>query len=312
MKEKLSGLHNTLTALITPFDADGEIDLPCLKKLVKRQLDAGVGGLVACGTTAETPCLSEAERELVIKTVIETVDGKVPVIAGSGSNDTRRTVEETERVMRWGADAALVVTPYYNKPTQAGMLAHYQRVSEATGAPIIAYNVPSRTGSDLLPETLGALFEAQAIIGVKDATGSMQRATEIMIAVNAPREDFLMFSGDDFTMMPFIAIGGRGLISVVSNIAPKTTSWLLRLSRAGMFPEAWPVSKAMTRFVGALFKGPNPVPVKAAMALAGLCSPVMRLPLVAADDAMNAFLKAEIEIFKEAVGSADFAEMNDD
>lgn len=303
MTKTLDGMHGVLTALVTPFDPQGGLDLPALKRLVERQLKAGVGGLVACGTTGETACLNLEERAQVVQTVVEVTAGKVPVIAGSGSNDTRGTIEETRRVKEWGADAALVVAPYYNRPTQEGMYAHFSAVAEGGGLPVIAYNVPSRTASDLLPETVARLAKAGAIIGVKEATGSLRRATEVQIALQG--QELMLFSGDDFTIMPFISIGGRGVISVVSNLVPKATEWLIRLSRAGMFPEAWPVNQALTRLAGALFSLPNPVPVKAAMALTELCQPTVRSPLVEADAAFTAQLREEIIRFRRDAGNAD-------
>lgn len=307
MRKTLDGNHGVFTALVTPFDKNGELDIPTLKRLVERQIEAKVGGLVACGTTGETPCLSLTEREQVVKTVVEVAAGRIPVIAGSGTNCTRTTIEETLRVADCGADAALIVAPYYNKPTQEGMYAHYSAVHEQTDLPIIAYNVPSRTASDLLPETVGRLAKAGAIIGIKEATGDMRRTTEVQVEVGEGVE-FVVFSGDDFTVTPFISLGGRGVISVVSNLVPKAGDWLIKLSRAGMFPEVRPVSHAFTTLAKIMFELPNPVPVKAAMALYGLCEPTVRSPLVEGDAAFIERLKAAIVRFRAEAGNADLDE----
>ena len=187
-------LQGALTALVTPFDADGEVDVPALKRFVQAQLDHGIDGLVPCGTTGETSTMSGEEQERVVRTTVEVAAGKVPVVAGTGSNATKGTVAQTKRAMGWGIDAALVVVPYYNKPTQEGIYQHYKAVYEETGAPVIAYNVPGRTVVDLSSETLGRLAEDGLIIGVKDATANMTRAADNLVAVGRDRP-FAMLSG---------------------------------------------------------------------------------------------------------------------
>src|SRR5688572_9447946 len=174
----VTNFEGAMTALVTPFGDDDRVDVRALAKIVDQQIENGIDGLVACGTTGETPTLSDAEQELVVKTTIESSRGRVPVIAGTGSNSTKGAVESTKRAKSWGIDAALVVTPYYNKPTQEGLFRHYKAVFEEVGLPLVAYNVPGRTASDLMPETIGRLAEIGAIVGVKDATASMQRAVE--------------------------------------------------------------------------------------------------------------------------------------
>jgi 4-hydroxy-tetrahydrodipicolinate synthase len=295
--------HGAMTALVTPFGDDDRVDVRSLAKIVEKQIQNGIDGLVACGTTGETPTLSEAEQELVVKTVIETARGRAPVIAGTGSNSTKGAVESTKRAKAWGIDAALVVTPYYNKPTQEGLFQHYKAVFEEVGLPIVAYNVPGRTASDLMPETIGRLVEIGAIVGVKDATASMQRAVETLAAVGD--RPFSMISGDDFTILPFVACGGRGVISVVSNIAPGDTAKLVKVSAAGDWAVARPLNTKIVQLTKPLFSTSSPIPIKAAMGLCGWCSPRVRLPLVAADDKLVETMKAALEAYRGKSGSLD-------
>lgn len=280
-------LQGALTALVTPFDADDNVDTACLAKLVEAQIEHGIDGLVPCGTTGETPTLSADEQERVVRTTIETAQGRVPVIAGTGSNSTKIAVANTKRAQAWGIDAALVVCPYYNKPTQEGMYRHFKAVYDETGIAIVAYNVPGRTVSDLLPETIGRLAEEGIIIGVKDATANMQRAAETLAAVGRDRP-FAMLTGDDFTILPFVAVGGRGVISVVSNIAPGDTSRLVKETAAGNYDVARPLNDRIIALSRALFMSSNPIPIKAAMALAGWTPAAVRLPLVTTDEALSA------------------------
>jgi 4-hydroxy-tetrahydrodipicolinate synthase len=272
--------RGALTALITPFSANDEVDAKALRRIVDMQIDRGIDGLVACGTTGETPTLSTEEQEVVVRSVVEAAKGRVPVIAGTGSNSTRATVESTRRAAKWGAEAALVVCPYYNKPTQEGLFRHFKAVHEEAGLPVIAYNVPGRTVSDLLPETIGRLVEIGAIAGVKDATANMQRATETVSLVSAlGQRPFSFLSGDDFTILPFVACGGAGVISVVSNICPGDTARLVKLAEAGSYAEARPLHARIVDLTKALFSVSSPIPIKAAMGLAGWCLPKLRLPL---------------------------------
>ncbi len=284
LNDKLQG---ALTALVTPFDANDEVDTTCLAKLVEAQIAHGIDGLVPCGTTGETPTLSADEQERVVRTTIETAAGRVPVIAGTGSNSTKIAVANTKRAQAWGIDAALVVCPYYNKPTQEGMYRHFKAVHDETGIAIVAYNVPGRTVSDLLPETIGRLAEEGIIIGVKDATANMQRTAETLAAVGRDRP-FAMLSGDDFTILPFVAVGGRGVISVVSNIAPGDTSRLVKATAAGNYDVARPLNDRIIALSRALFMSSNPIPIKAAMALAEWTPAAVRLPLVTTDEALSA------------------------
>jgi 4-hydroxy-tetrahydrodipicolinate synthase len=271
-------LQGAITALITPFDDKDEVDVRALSRIVDAQITRGIDGLVACGTTGETPTLSSEEQERVVKTVIEASKGRVPVIAGTGSNATKATVEQTKRAEKWGAEYALVVCPYYNKPTQEGLYRHFKAVHDETGMPIVAYNVPGRTVSDLLPETIARLVDAGAIIGVKDATANMQRATETLALVDKSKT-FHLISGDDFTILPFVALGGVGVISVVSNLCPGDTAKLVKLTAEGRLAEARPLHERIVVLTKALFSVSSPIPVKAGMSIAGWCQSRLRLPL---------------------------------
>ena len=278
-------LKGALTALITPFDAAGEVDLVALERIVQKQLAQGIDGLVPCGTTGETPTLEVSEQERVVRTVVDLADRRVPVIAGTGSNSTRIAIEQTRRAKAWGVDAALVVCPYYNKPTQEGMFQHFKAIWEATGMPLVVYNVPSRTVTDLLPETIGRLAEAGIIVGIKDATADMARCAETRTAVGDRSVAFL--SGDDFTILPYMATGGVGVISVVSNLCPADTSRLVMESAAGNFAVARPLNQRLVALTRVLFSSSSPIPLKAGMAAAGWCENRLRLPLCSGDAALT-------------------------
>jgi 4-hydroxy-tetrahydrodipicolinate synthase len=296
-------LEGAFTALVTPFGADDEVDLVALAKIVEAQLAAGIDGLVPCGTTGETPTLSDDEQERVVRTVVEAAGGRVPVIAGTGSNSTRVAVAQTRRALGWGIDAALVACPWYNKPTQEGLFRHFVAIHEATGARIVAYNVPGRTASDLLPETIARLVEAGAIVAVKDATADMIRATETLALVPRDRP-FSLLSGDDFTILPFVACGGKGVISVVSHLVPGDTARLVRAAAAGQLDVARPLHERIVRLTRPLFSVSNPIPVKAAMARAGWCSARVRLPLVEGDAALGARMVAAMNHYRGAAPDA--------
>jgi 4-hydroxy-tetrahydrodipicolinate synthase len=290
-------LEGAFTALVTPFTADDEVDLGALRRIVEAQLGAGIDGLVPCGTTGETPTLSDDEQERVVRTVVEAAAGRVPVVAGTGSNSTRVAVAQTRRALAWGIDAVLVACPWYNKPTQEGLFRHFVAIREETGARVVAYNVPGRTVSDLLPETIARLVEAGAIVAVKDATADMIRATETLTLVPRDRE-FSLLSGDDFTILPFVACGGRGVISVVSHLVPGDTARLVREAAAGRLDAARPLHERIVRLTRPLFSVSNPIPVKAAMARAGWCAARVRLPLVEGDEALGARLAAAMNHYR--------------
>lgn len=297
MTNLIDRLQGAMTALVTPFDDAHEVDTARLAKHVNAQIEHGIDGLVPCGTTGETPTLTAAEQERVVKTTIEAAAGRVPIIAGTGSNSTRATVAHTKVALGWGIDAALVVVPYYNKPSQEGMYQHFKAVYEETGAKIVAYNVPGRTVADMMPETIGRLANDGIIIGVKDATANMTRAADTLRLVGRDKP-FAMLSGDDFTILPFVAVGGRGVISVVSNIIPGETSRLVKTAAAADYATARPLNDRIIELSRAMFLAPNPVPLKAAMALAGWCAPHTRLPLVTADAALTEQVKAALHAFR--------------
>jgi 4-hydroxy-tetrahydrodipicolinate synthase len=271
--------NGSYTALVTPFRDDFSVDENALSTLVEAQIKRGIEGLVVLGTTAETPTLHDDERRRVFEVVKAAAKGRVPLVVGTGSNATEHAIQRSVEAEKWGADAVLIVCPYYNRPTQEGLFAHYRAVSQKIGLPILAYNVPGRTGSDLLPQTVRRLFEAGAIIGLKDATNDMRRASETLMAVDAdPR--FFLLSGDDFTMLPFLALGGHGVMSVVSNVIPGAVTQLVHEARS-QISEA---TRALARRIHALsvpmFQETSPGPVKAALALTGWCRDTVRLPLV--------------------------------
>jgi 4-hydroxy-tetrahydrodipicolinate synthase len=269
-------LRGAWTALITPF-LHGEIDEPAIRSLVEFQIAEGIDGLVACGSTGETPTLSDGEFTRVVQLVIEQAAGRVPVIAGTGSNNTRQTIERNRIVQHLGADGVLVVMPWYNKPTQEGMEAHIRAIAAETTLPIALYNVPGRTGSDLLPPTIARVATLPNVIGIKEASGSVDRASEI---VQAAPDDFAVISGDDALTLPTMSVGGTGIISVASNIVPGAVTALTRAGLEGRFAEARTTHYELLSLFRALFVETNPVPVKAAAELLGLCGSEVRLPLV--------------------------------
>jgi 4-hydroxy-tetrahydrodipicolinate synthase len=269
-------LAGNWTALITPF-RQGEVDENALRTIVETNIVDGVAGLVACGTTAETPTLTSAESDRVIEIVIGQAAGRVPVMVGTGTNDTRTTLERTLHAQRMGAAAALIVMPYYNRPTQEGLYQHIAHVAANCDLPIVLYNVPGRTGSDLQAATVARLAQLPTVIGIKEATGNVDRASEI---IRRCGPDFAVLSGDDSLTLPIMAVGGRGVISVVSNIAPAAMSTLTTAALAGDFLRARTIHHEMLDLCGAMFVETNPVPVKAAAAQLGLTTPEVRLPMV--------------------------------
>jgi 4-hydroxy-tetrahydrodipicolinate synthase len=271
-----------MTAIVTPM-RDGRVDAKALRGLVEWQLAEGTDGIVPCGTTGEGVTLTAAEKAEVVKTTVEACRGKAAVVAGAGSNSTAEAIEAVKAVKALGADAALVVTPYYNKPTQEGLYRHYMAIWEAARFPVVAYNVPSRTSVDLLPETVARLAKAGAIAGIKEATASMERQLQLVERVGADALAYL--SGDDFTVLPYIACGGHGVISVVSNIAPRAMKELVVAARSGDLAGALARQAAMGELNRVMFVETNPGPVKAAVALLGRAGPELRLPLAPVSEA---------------------------
>jgi 4-hydroxy-tetrahydrodipicolinate synthase len=265
------------TALITPFRSDLSLDEEGLRRLVRRQIEAGIHFLVPCGTTGENPTLSREEHLRVVEITLEEAQGRTPVLAGCGGNDTREVVELARDLEGMGADGLLVVTPFYNKPTPEGLYQHYREVARATRLPIVVYNVPSRTGLNVEPATLARLAEIETVVGVKEASGNISQIAAIFQAVP---QSFAVLSGDDAITLPVIALGGVGVISVVSNEVPFAMARLTSLGLEGDFPAAREMQRRLHPLMEINFIESNPGPVKAAMGLMGLIEPIFRLPAV--------------------------------
>jgi len=287
----MKSFEGAFVALATPFRS-GAFDEEAYRGLIRHQLENGTQGLVPIGTTGEAATMSAEERTRAVKVAVELARGKVPVIAGAGSNSTQETIESVRRVRDAGADAALVVTPYYNKPTQGGLFEHYRAIAKANqGFPIVVYNVPGRTGVDLLPETCLRLCEIPEVVAVKEATGSMPRAIEIAEKCG---ERLTLLSGDDFTILPFISCGGKGVISVSANVAPRMIADLVKTARAGQLAKAAELQVKLNGLHRLLFVESSPVPVKWALHLMNKFGPEIRLPLTPMTQPNAAKLKDEL------------------
>jgi 4-hydroxy-tetrahydrodipicolinate synthase len=267
--------HGSIVALVTPFK-NGKVDEKTLKKLVRFQIDAGTDGIVPVGTTGESPTLSFKEHERVIEIVIEAAAGDVPVIAGTGSNSTEEAIELTRFAKKTGADGALLVIPYYNKPTQEGLFRHYAAVAKAVDIPIILYNIPGRAGVSMTPETVARLSKIPTIVGIKEATGSMDQTSHILSLCG-----ITVLSGDDSLTLPLMALGAKGVISVAANVVPGDVSEMVSAYLAGSLQKAQRLHYKLFPLCRALFVETNPIPVKRAMKLMGLCGDELRLPLCA-------------------------------
>ncbi len=283
--------EGTMTALATPF-REGALDEAAYRALIRQQLAGGIRVLVPMGTTGEAVTMSPDERTRAIRIAVEEAAGKVPVVGGAGSNNTAEAIDAVRRAREVGADGALVVTPYYNKPPQAGLVAHYQAIARAhPGFPLVAYNVPGRTGVDLLPETVLRLCDIPEVVALKEATGSMPRVIDL---VEKCGDRLTLLSGDDFTVLPFIACGGKGVISVSSNVAPRMMVDLVSSALSGDSSRALELQVRLNTLHRLLFVEPNPVPVKWALHKMGLFGPELRLPLVPMGAANAALLEAEL------------------
>ena len=271
----------SIPAIVTPFKKNGDLDLPAFRKIIDYQLAGGVDGIVVAGSTGEGATLSEEEFVTLLKAVIHRVAGKVPVIAGAGSNDTKKAVRLSKLAGAAGADGLLHVTPYYNKPTEEGLLAHFKAIGEATDLPVILYNVPGRTGSNVLPRVIVRIArEAKTVVAVKEASGSVGQMAEIIseTAKNGPK-NFAVLSGDDALSLPLIALGGQGCISVVCNEAPGLFSDLIHFALDGNMQEARRLHYVLLPLMNLNFIESNPIPLKAALAKMGLIEENLRLPL---------------------------------
>jgi 4-hydroxy-tetrahydrodipicolinate synthase len=265
----------SITALITPFK-DGNVDVSAYKKLIEWQIDQGTHGLVPCGTTGESPTLSHEEHKQVVELCIEAAAGRVPVIAGTGSNSTAEAIELTRHAKEAGADGVLVVTPYYNKPTQEGLYLHFKAINDCADVPILIYNIPGRSAVDMSVDTMARLFKLNNIVGVKDATANLARVSQQRAVLG---KDFVQLSGEDATALGFLAHGGQGCISVTANVAPALCAEFQLACLAGNFRLALQLQDRLMPLHEALFVESNPGPVKYAASTLGLCSAETRLPL---------------------------------
>ena len=283
-------LRGAFTAMITPMKEDGSIDYDGYRKLLRFQMEEGIDGLVPLGTTGETPTLDEDEEQRIIDVVMEEVRAfekaksvKVPVVLGAGSNNTRDAVRYTERAKKAGADAALVVTPYYNKPSSEGIFRHFEAVSRV-GIPILVYNIAGRTGKNIDTPTLSRIADLPNIAGVKEASGSISQMTDVIAAVKSKHPDFAVLSGDDAMTLPLLASGGDGVVSVVSNAAPALVSEMVKAALSGDYEAARKIHYRLLPFFKAAFVDGNPTSIKYAMRVKGLPSGSVRLPLVDVHD----------------------------
>lgn len=284
----------SFVAMITPFTKNNKVDEKGIEELVEFHIKNGTNGIVPCGTTGESPTLSHEEHQRVVEVTIKAVAGRVPVIAGTGSNCTQETLDLTSHAKEAGADGALIITPYYNKPTQKGLYLHFKKIAEEVDLPIIIYNVPSRTGVNMLPETLAELAELKNIIGVKEASANLDQMTEI---IELCGDKITLLSGDDKLLLPVLSIGGKGVISVVANIIPYEVSKMIKEFENGNYQEAkkiflskvYPLSNAM-------FYETNPIPVKTSAQLMGLPSGGLRLPMSPMSE--NNLLKLKADLIK--------------
>ena len=264
------------TALVTPFTRSGELDESAVRRLGRRQIDAGINFLVPCGTTGENPTLSDAERIRIVEILVDEAKGRVPVLAGAGGYDTREVIHLAAAMKRAGASGLLSVTPYYNKPTQEGLFLHYRAIAESTDLPIVVYNVPGRAGVNVEPSTLARLSAFPNIVGVKEASGNITQMCEVCRVVPS---DFIVLSGDDAITLPLMAVGGKGVISVASNEIPADMVEMVQAGLRGDFAAARAVHHRILPLMQINFVESNPVPVKAAMAAMGLLEETFRLPM---------------------------------
>lgn len=277
------------TAIITPFTKTGRVDYACLKDLVVRQVEAGIDGLAPVGTTGESPTLDYEEHSKVIEKTIEAAAGRVKIIAGTGANATAEALELTRRAKKAGADGTLQVTPYYNRPSQEGLYRHFSAIADL-GLPVVLYNIPGRTGREITVDTVVRLSKHPKIVAIKEAGGSVDRVSDILT-----RCDITVLSGDDSLTLPMMAVGGKGVISVASNIIPGAVSMMVHAALRGRWEEARRIHHRNYRLFTDLFIDTNPVPVKAAMAMLGLAREVYRLPLCPMSDDLKKRLKAILQ-----------------
>jgi len=287
--------RGTFTALVTPF-RDGGIDVSAFEQLIETQIAAGITGIVAIGTTGESPTLSHAEREQVIHVAVGKASKRCLVLAGTGSNSTQHAIDDTKRAEKLGVDAALLVGPYYNKPSQEGLFRHFKAIAEATSLPIMLYNIPGRCGVDIMPETVARLAkECRNIVSIKEASGSVERVGELRRRLP---DAFTILSGDDSLTLPFMAVGAAGVVSVASNLLPSEVCALVRAAESGDLKLAEKSHRKLLPLFKDLFIDPNPVPVKTALGWRGAMSSEVRLPLCEMGEANQARLRKTLEDFE--------------
>lgn len=268
--------HGAFSALITPF-RDGRVDETALRELVEWQIQSGIDGLVPCGSTGESATLTHAEHEQVIRLVIDQTRRRVPIIAGTGSNSTAEAIRLTQFAREVGADGALLISPYYNKPTQEGLYRHYKAIGASVDLPLIVYNIPGRTGSNILPETFGRMREIKQVVGIKEASGSIDQCSDILKLCG---ERLTMLSGDDSFTLPLMSLGAKGVISVITNVMPREMHDLAVAALSGDFSQAREIHFKMLPLMRALFVETNPIPIKQACAFMGKCANEVRMPLL--------------------------------
>ncbi len=284
-------LQGSMAALVTPF-RDDRIDEPALKQLIEQHAVSGTSALVPCGTTGESATLSFEEHDRMIELTVQLSRGRIPVIAGTGSNNTREAIRLTKDAKAAGADAALVISPYYNKPTQRGLYLHYKAIAEAVDLPLIIYNIASRTAVNIEPETFAQLASIRSIVAVKESSGNLDQMSRIRQLTGGK---LTLLSGDDALTLPVLAIGGTGVISVVANLVPRDVAAMVRAYQTGKREEAIRWHEELLPLIRALFLETNPIPVKTAMGMLGMITPEMRLPLCEMSEANTARLKTALE-----------------
>lgn len=283
-------LHGSIVAIVTPF-RDGRIDEAALSALIEEHITAGTSGIVPCGTTGESATLTHEEHKRVIELTVKVAGGRIPVIAGSGSNSTEEAINLTLHAKTAGADAALLITPYYNKPTQEGLYQHYKKIAAAVDLPIVLYNIPGRTGVNMLPETVKRLMSCENIVGMKEGSGSVQQVAEL---IHLCGERLTVISGDDAITLPMMSLGAKGAISVTANIVPEHMAKMMKAVACGDMAEARRWHNQLYPLHKVLFLETNPIPVKAALAMMGKCRDEVRLPLVPLSDQNKMRLKTTL------------------
>ncbi len=284
----------TYTALVTPFRSDGSLDLDALGALVEWQIEEGIEGLVPCGSTGESATLTPEEHVEVIRHVVDVAGDRVPILAGTGSNNTREAIEFTREARTAGADGALLISPYYNKPTQDGIFHHYRTIAEETGMPLVIYNIPGRTASRIEPDTIARLSRVPGVVGMKEAGGDLEKTAE---AIAGAESEFVVLSGDDALTLPLLSIGGLGVISTTSNVAPSQMAEITRAWQAGEPERARAAHYRLLDLIQALFCETNPIPIKTAVKLAGrIPDATLRLPLTPMQKANRDRLEAALSV----------------